>query len=66
MKPMVFIYIKDGMYQCLNEEQHFAAHEVLVERGWKHSGTIDASLWLESYLNRGETGRMELIEEISR
>ena len=65
MKPMVFVYIKDGMYQCLNEDQYLVAHEVMIGRGWKHSATIDASLWIESYLNRGETGRMELIEEIS-
>lgn len=66
MKPMLFIYIKAGMYQCLTKEQHKHAHDVLLERGWKHSGTIDASLWLEAYLNRGETGRFELIEEISK
>ena len=66
MKPMVFIYIKDGMFQCLNEYQHKQADYVLLERGWKHSATIDASLWLESFLNRGETGRFERIEEISK
>lgn len=66
MKPMVFIYIKDGMYQCLNEEQHKQADDVLLERGWKHSATIDASLWLEALLNRNESMRFKLIEELNK
>ena len=65
MKPMVFIYVKKGRYLCLNEDQALSAHDVYIEKGWKHSATIDAALWLEAYLNRGETGRFELVEEIS-
>lgn len=65
MKPMVYIYIKEGMYQCLNEDQYRFTNDILIKFGWNHSATIDASLWLESFLNRGETGRFELIEEIS-
>lgn len=63
--PYVFIYIKKGRYLCLNEDQARASHDVYLSKGWRHSATIDAGLWLEAYLNRGETGRFELIEEIS-
>ena len=66
MNQMVFIYIKKGRFRCLNLESAKNEHDVYIKRGWKHSGTIDASLWLEAYLNRGETGRFELIEEISK
>ena len=66
MKPMVFIYIKDGRYLCLNNDQAAYAHTLYVSDGWKHSATIDAALWLGVYLNTGETGRLEIIEDISK
>lgn len=65
MKPMVFIYINKGRFRCLDLESAAQEHDVYIKFGWKHSATIDASLWLESFLNRGETGRFELIEGIS-
>lgn len=62
--PIVFVYVRDGRYLCLNTDESLGSHDGYISKGWKHSATIDASIWLESYLNRGETGRIELIEEI--
>jgi hypothetical protein len=48
---MVFIYLKHESVKVLNLENSQSKHAHLINSGWKHIVTLEASIWLEILLN---------------
>jgi hypothetical protein len=66
MTTTVFAYYKNGDYKCLELTDSLKNHDRLIENGWKHTATINAAIWLERYLNAGESEKLKMIEGVSK
>lgn len=49
MDTPVFIFAKDGKVRALSIND--AMDLKLNEKGWKHTATVEATSWIEYYLN---------------
>lgn len=62
-KTFVFIYSYGGKIKALNEETAKKQNYELLKRGWTHTHTLDACLWIEYLHNK--CNNIELLEEIN-
>ena len=61
-KTIVFVYAKDGKILVLNTYQAQIRNRKLLKKGWIHTHTLDACVFIKYLLNECED--VDLIEEI--
>ena len=57
----LFVYAKDGKIRCLTTDQAIEM-DVLKEKDWKHTATLNSVLWIEALVNGDNAD--ELINEL--
>ena len=57
----VFVYAKNGKIRCLTTDQAIEM-DVLEEKDWKHTATLNSALWIEAGVNGDNAD--ELINEL--
>lgn len=65
MQNFVFVYHLNGIYRCLDVNGAQTTGKELVKEGWKHTATLNPEVWMEFYLNGGESTRRKAIEGLS-
>lgn len=63
----IYIYAKDGKIKVLNHKEALKSNEILISKGWIHTHTLDACVYLEYLHNeRGYFDRGTDIDLLSR
>jgi hypothetical protein len=65
MQGVVYIFIKNGEYRCFSSLSTALCIKKMIKKGWKHSASINAAVWLEVFLNGDEHQRFQQIDDIS-
>jgi len=58
----LFIYYNGKEIKALGREKAKEKHSEMIENGWKHTATIDTSVWVEYLYNKCEA--VDAIDEI--
>jgi len=64
MKSFVFVYKKENKYLVLDTEKCRQLGSHLVKDDWKHTHTIEASVWMQYILNCNESEIMDNILDL--
>jgi hypothetical protein len=51
MNSIVFVYLKDGKIKTLDIGHGKPDHEKMIIDGWKHTETVNASVFIEQLFN---------------
>jgi len=51
MNNVIFVYFKDGKIKILDIEHGKPDHEKMINDGWKHTSTVNASVFIEQLFN---------------
>ena len=60
----IFIYSSKKKVKVLNAEQAKKDHNWLIELGYKHKATVDASIYLEFLLNLNDKNILKEIKDV--
>jgi hypothetical protein len=64
-KPVVFIYAKNKKIKCLDFETASKKHLNLIEKGWVHTATFNAALWIQHlYDSKDKIGKINELSNI--
>ena len=58
----VFIYSKSGKIQALDLEDK--NHDKLLKNGWKHTATLNPTVFISNLINCSEIERSNIISEL--
>ena len=65
MQNCVFVYYLKGSYRCLDPDEARSVGKKLIAEGWKHTSSIIPEVWLEYFLNGGDTARREAVKNLA-
>lgn len=51
MNSIVYVYFKDGKIKTLDIGHGKSDHEKMLNEGWKHTATVNASVFIEELFN---------------
>lgn len=61
-----FVYSKGKFIKVLTISEAIENNDELIERGFKHTATLDLPRWIESLFFANDEQRIEMIEELRK
>jgi uncharacterized lipoprotein YajG len=58
MNSIVFVYLKDGKIKTLDISHTKNDHDKMINEGWKHTSTVNASVFIEELFNNVPDGEL--------
>ena len=63
-RDFLFVWTKDGEYKVFNLHSEMKFERYLQENNWKHTATIDPSLWIEALIQHEPQDALGMIKHI--
>ena len=63
-RDFLFVWAKDGDYKVFNLHQEMKHEAYLKQNHWKHTATIDPSLWIEALIKHEPQDALDMIQHL--